>query len=83
MVYAFSHIVTSNPIHLLVMDNGGDVIPRSMQLAAAQTAQRYNKRKGRRGAFWEDRYHATAVQTDGHMQQCITYIDLNKVRASP
>ena len=29
----------------------------------------------------EDRYHATAIETDAHLQQCIVYIDLNVVRA--
>ena len=38
-------------------------------------------RKNRNGAFWEDRYHATAVQTNKHLIKCITYIDLNMVRA--
>ena len=33
------------------------------------------------GAFWEDRYHATAVQTDHHLVRCLSYIDLNMVRA--
>ena len=52
-----------------------------MQLIAARTAQEFNTRKNRKGAFWEDRYHATAVQTDKHLARCITYIDLNMVRA--
>lgn len=32
-------------------------------------------------AFWEDRYHATAVDTDEHLVRCLIYIDLNMVRA--
>lgn len=35
----------------------------------------------RRGAFWEDRYHATVVEGDEHLQRCVVYIDLNMVRA--
>ena len=76
-----NYIVTSNHIHLLVMDTGNNSIPSSMQLVAAQTAQRFNKRKGRKGAFWEDRYNATAVQADSHVIRCLVYIDLNMVRA--
>lgn len=34
-----------------------------MQLIARRTAQEYNRRKGRKGVFWEDRYHATAIET--------------------
>ena len=52
-----------------------------MQLIAGRTAQEFNKRKNRRGAFWEDRYHSVAVQTDVHLANCMTYIDLNMVRA--
>ena len=40
-----------------------------------------NKRKNRRGAYWEDRYHATAVETDKYLLECAVYIDLNMVRA--
>ncbi len=76
-----NYIVTSNHIHILVLDTGKDVIPQSLQLIAGRTAQEYNIRKKRKGAFWEDRYHATAVQTDVHLAKCLVYIDLNMVRA--
>jgi len=76
-----NYCVTSNHIHLLVVDSGNNVIPKSMQLIAGRTAQEYNRRKKRLGAFWEDRYHATAVQKDHHLVKCMLYIDLNMVRA--
>jgi putative transposase len=72
-------MVTSN---LLALDNGGrNVIPDSIKLVAARIGQEYNIRKKRKGAFWEDRYHATAVEKNRHLRKCITYIDLNMVRA--
>ncbi len=37
--------------------------------------------KDRQGAYWEDRYHATAIESNNHLHRCITYIDLNMVRA--
>ena len=57
------------------------MIPDSIKLVAGRVGQEYNTRKNRRGAFWEDRYHATAIQTDEHLVQCIVYIYLNMVRA--
>jgi len=76
------YVVTSNHIHLLVLDGGSkETIPRSILLAASRTALEYNFRKTRSGAFWEDSYHATAVATGLHFQRCLTYIDLNMVRA--
>src|SRR5690606_27539157 len=76
-----NYVVTSNHIHLLVKDTGGGVIARSLQLIAGRTAQSFNRRKGRKGAFWEDRYHATAVESGTHLIRCLVYIDLNMVRA--
>jgi putative transposase len=76
-----NYVVTSNHIHLLVVDSGPDVIPNSIQLIAGRTAQEFNQRKERKGAFWEDRYHATAVERNEHLIRCLVYIDLNMVRA--
>ena len=77
-----NYTVTSNHIYLLVVDDGErDVIPKSIQLIAGRTGQEYNQRKNRKGAFWEDRYHATAVEEGDHFFRCLVYIDLNMVRA--
>jgi len=77
-----NYMITSNHIHLLVVDDGDrDVIPNSMQLVAGRTGQEYNRRKDRRGAYWEDRYHATAVESGHHLARCMVYMDTNMVRA--
>jgi len=74
-------MVTSNHIHLLVVDGESDAISRSIQLITGRTAQEFNRRKGRKGAFWEDRYHATAIERCKHLLHCLVYIDMNMVRA--
>jgi putative transposase len=73
--------VTSNHVHLLVQDHGHGEIAQSMQLIAGCVGRAYNRRKHWPGAFWEDCYHATAVDTEEHLARCFTYIDLNMVRA--
>lgn len=76
-----NYTVTSNHIHLLVVDDKErGVIPNSIKLIAGRTGQEFNQRKNRRGAFWEDRYHATAVEDGDHLLQCLVYIDFNMVR---
>jgi putative transposase len=75
------YIVTSNHIHLLVVDDKSDAISKSIQLIAGRTAREFNRRKGRRGAYWEDRYHATAIECGEHLLRCLVYIDMNMVRA--
>jgi len=76
-----NYTVTSNHIHLLVKDTEKAVIPQSIQLIAGRVAQQYNQRKKRKGAFWEDRYHATAVDSGEHLFRCLVYVDMNMVRA--
>ena len=77
-----NYVVTSNHIHLIVKDDGDqNVIPQAMGLVAGRTAQEYNRRKHRKGAFWEDRYHAIAVESGEHLLHCLVYVDLNMVRA--
>jgi len=76
-----NYVVTCNHIHLLVKDDGDDGLARSVQLVAGRTGRQYNLRKNRQGAFWEDRYHATAVEAEAHLHRCLVYIDLNMVRA--
>lgn len=77
-----NYVITSNHIHLIVYGkNDSDTIPKSIQLLAGRTGQEYNQRKKRKGAFWEDRYHATAVETGEHLLRCLIYVDLNMVRA--
>jgi putative transposase len=78
-------MITSNHIHLLaaVLRSRArqDALPRSLQLIESRVAQEYNARKERRGAYWEDRYHATAIEDGIQLARCLTYIDMNMVRA--
>jgi putative transposase len=75
------YAVTSNHVHLVVRDRGRGEVAASMQLLEGCTGQAYNRRKRRLGAFWQDRYHATAVESGEHLARCVVYVDLNMVRA--
>jgi REP element-mobilizing transposase RayT len=70
-----NYMITSNHVHLLIKDTEPNVIADSMQLIAGRTAQEYNQRKGRQGAFWEDRYHATAIEADEHLHCCRQWVE--------
>ncbi len=41
----------------------------------------YNKRHGRRGYFWGDRFKSVIVQNGDTLINCLAYVDLNPVRA--
>jgi putative transposase len=66
---------------LLKDDSDRRTIAPAMGLIAGRTAQQYSQRKNRNGAFWQDRYHATTIETGEHLMRCLVYIDLNMVRA--
>lgn len=76
-----NYIVTSNHIHLMLETGDRKTAPNALRLIAGCTAQQYNLRKARRGAFWEDRYHAVPIVDAQHFRECLVYVDLNMVRA--
>ncbi len=41
----------------------------------------YNRRHGRRGFFWNDRFKSVVVENGATLINCLAYIDLNPVRA--
>ena len=41
----------------------------------------YNKRHGRRGFFWGDRFKSVIVENGETLANCLAYVDLNPVRA--
>jgi putative transposase len=78
-----NYAITGNHIHLLVAAvRDAENIAKSIQLIAGRTAQEYNISQGRLGAFWQDRYHATAIDSEMYLLNCLVYIDLNMVRAN-
>ncbi len=80
-VWLLSYCITSNHVHLLARAESSDGIACWLQGVQGRMAQFYNRRKERSGAFWEGRYHSTLIDCDEHLQRCMTYIELNMVRA--
>lgn len=80
-VSILGYCITCNHIHLLAYSQKEAAISRMMQYVAGKSAQTYNRRKSRKGAFWEDRYHCTLIGSGRYLWTCSAYIDLNMVRA--
>ena len=76
-----NYVVTSNHVHLLVQDHGRFSLRASLSAINARTTREFNARSGRRAPFWESDHQITAVQTNAHLARCMTYIDMNMVRA--
>ena len=52
-----NYCITSNHVHLLATAGSRKDLAGFMQKVQGEHAERYNGRKGRKGAFWSDRYH--------------------------
>ena len=76
-----NYVVTSNHVHLLVQDTGRFCLRASMQLINQRTGKEFNRRRSATTAVWESDFLTTAIQTQDHLARCITYIDMNMVRA--
>src|SRR5262249_3580891 len=81
-VWLLAYCITCNHVHLLARTDEPDGIGEWMQAVQGRFAQHYNRRKQRSGAFWEGRYHSSLVDGEDHLRRCMTYIELNMVRAA-
>lgn len=75
-----NYIARRDRVHLLVRDRGEGEIGSAMQLVGARTSRSFHGRRHLRGAFWEDRYQATAVDNDEQLRRYLVCIDLSIVR---
>ena len=80
-VDVLTYMVTCNHIHLLLWSECSRNVSIAMHFLQGTVAGDYNRRKGREGAFWRGRYHATLVETGAHLSRCLFHIDLNMIRA--
>jgi putative transposase len=78
----FSYSVTQNHTHLLATAARIEDISMFIHDLDGGFASYYNARKkGRKNAFWGERFNSTMIESGDHLLNCIAYIDLNMVRA--
>lgn len=73
--------IMTNHFHLLLEDVKGGALPRAMERLEGGYARNWNRRYGRCGHVFGERYHAEVVQTDEHLVVGSCYIHNNCVRA--
>jgi putative transposase len=80
-VRCVGYCITSNHVHVMLRAETAEAVSELMQYTQGCSAQAYNLRKRRQGAFWSDRYHATMIEDGTQFWRCLLYVDVNMVRA--
>lgn len=71
----------SNHVHLIVTTRSNFDIDRIIHRAHLIFTKLYNRRHGRRGHFWWDRYRSPLINDDVYGLACMRYINRNPLRA--
>lgn len=76
----YAYCLMDNHVHLLVATQNVDVAD-GMRDLLGQHASRYNRRHGRTGHLFSERYRRVGIDNDAHLLTTLRYIALNPVRA--
>jgi putative transposase len=76
-----AYVLLSNQVHLLVTPRHESSLPKTMQSLGRRYVRHVNAAYGRSGTLWEGRYHATLIDPDAYLFDCMRYIELAPVRA--
>jgi REP element-mobilizing transposase RayT len=69
--------VQGNHVHLLIEADGTQALARGMQGLGIRLAKAINRRLGRTGRVWADRYHGRALGTPREVRHALVYVLLN------
>ena len=76
-----AYVLMTNHFHLLATPETADGLPQMMQAVGRRYVRWFNDAQGRSGTLWEGRYKSTVIDTNQYLLTCMSYLDLNPVRA--
>lgn len=76
----FCYSFVRNHAHFLVLSPHGEIF-RPMKRALENFARYYNRRHGRVGHVFKDRFHSSRVHSESYFICCVIYTDYNPVKA--
>jgi REP element-mobilizing transposase RayT len=74
------YCLMGNHFHLFVA-TAKQTLSEGMQHLSGCYAQRFNRRYGRKGHLFEDRFGSVMIETDSQLRELFRYLALNPVRA--
>lgn len=79
-VTLLGYCLMTNHVHLVAVPERLDSLARALGQAHSRYAQRFNRRYGRSGHLWQNRFYSCPLGRT-HLMQALLYVDLNPVRA--
>lgn len=76
----YAYCLMGNHVHLLIRAEDED-ISKAMKRIGIRFVQRFNRKYGRTGHLFQDRYKSQTVNDDGYFLNLIRYIHQNPVKA--
>ena len=77
----YAYCLMDNHVHLLI-NEGEDKIARIMKRIGTSYAYYFNKRYGRVGHLFQDRFKSEPIESEGYLLAAIRYIHNNPVKAN-
>jgi len=73
--------VMSTHYHLIATPTSEHALPKSMKSIGGSYTRDFNRKYGRIGTIWNERYGATLLDDERYWYNCLRYVDLNPFRA--
>lgn len=77
-----AYVLMTNHVHLLSTGHVSGELSEMMQRIGRRFARLMNMRWGRTGTLFEGRFRSSLVDSEAHLLTCMSYIELNPVRAA-
>jgi putative transposase len=67
--------------HLIVTPTGSRALSTAMKVIGIRHTRHFNRKYGRIGTIWNERYGAAMLEDERYWYNCLRYVDLNPFRA--
>lgn len=78
----YSFCLMSNHIHLLLEPEIPEKLTKLMQGLNLSYTLYFNRKYGKTGHLWQDRFISKVITKDEYLLDCISYIEANPIRAN-
>jgi putative transposase len=79
LVHAFALMKTH--YHMIVTPTEDGALAKTMQVIGARYTKYFNRKYGRIGTLWNERYSAHLIDSEHYWYNCFRYVELNPVAA--